>query len=140
MSLPETVSRAGLRMRRMTPSGPQEEVRAAEARTRLRSSCMRALLVPSLFFFPPIGSEGYIRVTKWRPGALASPFSSSFRPGGCLFFSVLDPETHSSRVLLITKSLKALNAPDSPGGRDRRLGPARRGAGTQRDLRRLSRR
>lgn len=110
-------------MRCVTTSGPQEEEWMAEAPTRLRSSWTRALLASSLFFFsPPIGSEWYIRVRKWRPRALSSPFSSSFRLGGCLFFSVLDSETHSSRVLLTTKPLKAFNARESPSGRDRRLG------------------
>lgn len=67
MSLPETVSRAGLRMRRMTPSGPQEEVRAAEARTRLRSSCMRALLVPSLFFSLRLVLRGILELQNGGP-------------------------------------------------------------------------
>lgn len=99
----------------------------------MRSGWMRASLAssPSPSLFPPIGSEASIRVTRWRPRALSSPFCSSFGLSVCLFLSsVSDSETHGSRVLLITKFPEALDALESPSGRDRRLGPARRGAGT----------
>lgn len=55
-------------MRRVTPSGPQEEVLAVEAPMRLRSSWMRALLASSPpFFFLRLVLRGLFELQNGGP-------------------------------------------------------------------------
>lgn len=87
--------------------------------------------MPPLFFifFPfRIGSDGYFRVTKWRLRALALAFSSVFQAERMSLPLSVGLKDAQFPGLLTTKSSEALRAPEAPSGRDRRLGPTRRGA------------
>lgn len=87
-------------------------------------------MFPLLFIFFPfrIGSDGYFRVTKWRLRALSSAFSSGFQAERMSLPLSVGLKDAQLPGLLTTKSSEALRAPEAPRGRDRRLGPARRGA------------